>query len=172
MRERCLSMYSMRLKNFAPACVVALLVGGPLTSDPAAGASPPAPLTRARASSAYTSVNEVGELKKENSSGTTIDEKGIGKGTFNCSVVMEMTLSGTLVTAKYTAWLSGGSISGTAIAHINSATKTIGYFSGSITLHGGTRGRTHASGTAKFSGEINRIYFNMNTHITGNLRLK
>jgi hypothetical protein len=169
-------MHRIHFKTFAPACLLALLLAGPPASVDAAGAgwvgSQSLPLMRARASSAYTSVNEVGELKKESSSGTTINEKGIGKGSFNCSVVMEMTLSGTLVTAKYTAWLSGGSISGTAIAHINSATKTIGYFSGSITLHGGTRGRTHASGTAKFSGEINRIYFNMNTHITGNLRLK
>ena len=147
-------MHRIHFKTFAPACLLALLLAGPPASVDAAGAgwvgSQSLPLMRARASSAYTSVNEVGELKKESSSGTTINEKGIGKGSFNCSVVMEMTLSGTLVTAKYTAWLSGGS----------------------ITLHGGTRGRTHASGTAKFSGEINRIYFNMNTHITGNLRLK
>jgi hypothetical protein len=165
-------MYLVRLKNFAPACVVASLVAGTLVSVAAAATRPLAPLARAHASSALSAVNETGELKKESSSGTTIDEKGTGKGSFNCSVVMEMTLSGTLVTAKYTAWLYGGSINGTAIAHINSATKTVGYFSGTITLHGGTRGRTHASGTAKFSGEINRIYFNMNTHITGNLRLK
>jgi hypothetical protein len=149
----------MRLKNFAPACLLALLLTGPLASV-------------ANASSAYTSVNEYGELEKQSSSGTSIDEKGIGKGTFHCSVVMEMTLSGTLVTAKYTAWLSGGAISGTATAHIYSATKTIGYFKGTITLRGGTRGRTHASGTAKFFGEINRIYFNMKTHITGKLRLQ
>ncbi len=152
-------MYPMRLKNFAPACVVAVLLAGPVASV-------------ANASSALTSVNETGELEKQSSSGTSIDEKGIGKGTFHCSVVMEMTLSGTLVTAKYTAWLSGGSISGTATAHIYEATKTEGYFRGTITLRGGTRGRTHASGTAKFFGEINRIYFNMKTHITGNLRLQ
>lgn len=152
-------MYRIRFKTFAPVCLLALLLPGPLASV-------------APASSALTAVNETGELEKENSSGTTIDEKGIGKGTFHCSVVMEMTLSGTLVTARYTAWLSGGSISGTATAHIYEATKNVGYFKGTITLHGGTRARTHASGTAKFSGEINRVYFNMKTHITGNLRLK
>jgi hypothetical protein len=162
-------MYPMRLKSFAPACLLALALACLPASVAAASAGP---LTRASASSALTSVNETGELEKETSSGTTIDEKGIGKGTFHCSVVMEMTLSGTLVTAKYTAWLSGGSITGTATAHIYEATKTIGYFKGTITLRGGTRARTHASGTAKFSGEINRIYFNMKTHITGNLRLK
>jgi hypothetical protein len=165
-------MDPMRLKNVASACLLAALVAGPVASVAAAGARPLGPLARARVSSAYTPVNEYGELKKESSSGTTINEKGIGTGSFHCSVVMEMTLSGTLVTAKYTAYLSGGSISGTATAHIHSATKTTGYFSGTITLHGGTRGRTHASGTAKFSGEINRIYFNMKTHITGDLRLQ
>jgi hypothetical protein len=172
MKERCPSMYLTRLKNFAPACVVAALVAGSPVSVAAASTGPFAPLTRASASSAYTAVNETGELEKESSSGTTIEEKGIGKGSFHCSVVMEMTLSGTLVTAKYTAWLSGGSISGTATAHIYEATKKIGYFKGTITLHGGTRARTHASGTAKFFGEINREYFNMKTHITGNLRLQ
>lgn len=165
-------MYPTRLKNFTPACVVAVLLAGSLVPVAAARASPLAPLSRARASSAYTPVNEYGVLEKQNSSGTSIDEKGIGKGSFDCSVVMEMTLNGTLVTAKYTAWLSGGSITGTATAHIYEATKTTGYFRGTITLRGGTRGRTHAAGTAKFSGEINRIYFNMKTHITGNLRLQ
>jgi hypothetical protein len=165
-------MYRTRFKTFAPTWLLALSLACLLASVPAAGASPLAPLVRARASSAYTSVNEVGELTKQSSNGANIDEKGIGKGTFHCSVVMEMTLSGTLVTAKYTAYLSGGSISGTATAHIHSATKTTGYFSGTITLHGGTRGRTHASGTAKFSGEINRKSFAMNTQITGNLRLQ
>jgi len=152
-------MYRIRFKTVAPACLLALLLAGPLASV-------------AHASSALTAVNETGKLEKESSSGTAIDEKGIGKGTFHCSVVMEMTLSGTLVTAKYTAWLSGGSISGTATAHIYEATKTEGYFRGTITLRGGTRARTHASGTAKFYGEINRIHFNMTTHITGNLRLQ
>jgi len=147
-----------RFKNFAPACLLALLLAGPLASV-------------ANAGSALTSVNETGELKKENSSGTTIDEKGIGKGTFRCSVVMEMVLSGTLVTAKYTAYLSGGSISGTATAHIHSATKTAALFSGTITLQHGTRSRSGASGTADFSGEINRTSYAMTTHITGKLRL-
>jgi hypothetical protein len=161
-----------RLKNFLPAYLLALLLAGPLTSVANAGARPLTSSARARTSSALTSVNESGELEKQSSSGANIDEKGIGKGTFHCSVVMELTLSGTLVTAKYTAYLSGGAINGTATAHIHSATKTTGYFSGTITLHGGTRGRTHASGTAKFSGEINRTYFNMKTHITGELRLQ
>jgi hypothetical protein len=161
-------MYPMRFKSFLPACLLALALAGPPASAAAAGPSPPA---GARISSAYTSVDEVGELKKESSSGTTINEKGIGKGSFHCSVVMEMTLSGTLVTAKYTAYLSGGSISGTATAHIHKATKTEAQFSGTITLQHGTRSHAGASGTADFAGEINRTSYAMTTHITGKLRL-
>jgi len=164
-------MYPMRFKNLAPTYLVAMLLAGPLVPVAAASTGPFAPLARARASSAYTSVNEYGRLQKQDSSGANIDEKGVGWGTFNCAVLMELTLSGTLVTAKYTAYLSGGSISGTATAHIHSATKTAGYFSGTITLQHGTRSRSGASGTAAFSGEINRTSYAMSTHITGKLRL-
>ena len=151
-------MYPMRFKNFAPACLIALTLAGPLASV-------------ASASSALTSVNEYGRLQKQSSVGANIDEKGVGWGSFNCSVVMELTLSGTLVTARYTAYLQGGSISGTATAHIRSATKTAAHFSGTITLQHGTRSRSGASGTATFAGEINRTSYAMNTHIIGRLRL-
>jgi hypothetical protein len=151
-------MNPMRFKNFVPACLFVLLLTGPLASIAAAGP-------------ALTSVNEWGRLQKQSSSGASIDEKGVGWGSFNCSVVMELTLSGTLVTAKYTAYLQGGSISGTATAHIHSATKTAAHFSGTITLQRGTRSRSGASGTADFSGEINRTSYAMTTHMTGRLRL-
>jgi len=171
MREGCLSMYPMRFKNLAPACLLALILAGPLASVAPADARPLQPFARARASAALSSVNEYGRLQKQNSNGANIDEKGVGYGSFNCSVLMELTLSGTLVTAKYTAYLSGGSISGTATAHIHSATKTAGQFSGTITLSRGTHSRSGASGTAAFSGEINRTSYAMSTHITGKLRL-
>lgn len=120
---------------------------------------------------ALTSVNEYGSLQIQSHKGSTIDEKGIGWGTFNCSVVIALTLSGTLVTANYTAYLQGGSISGTATAHIHSATTRAAAFSGTISLRRGTGTRAHASGTAGFSGTINRTSYAMTTHITGRLRL-
>jgi hypothetical protein len=175
-------MYPVRFTKSVPACLLALLLAGSLASAASAGARPLAPIAHrdtslfaplapARASSTLTSVNEYGRLQKQNSSGANIDEQGVGWGSFNCSVLMELTLSGTLVTAKYTAYLSGGSISGTATAHIHSATKTAAQFSGTITLQHGTHGRSGASGTADFSGEINRTSYAMSTHMTGKLRL-
>ncbi len=141
----------------APLWLVPLLA---LALAPAADARP-----------ALTSVNEYGSLQMQNHKGSTIDEKGIGWGTFNCSVVIALTLSGTLVTANYTAYLQGGSISGTATAHIHSATPRAAAFSGTISLRRGTGTRAHASGTAGFSGTINRTSYAMTTHITGRLRL-
>jgi hypothetical protein len=118
-----------------------------------------------------TSVNEYGRLQIQAHKGSTIDEKGVGWGTFNCSVVIALTLSGALVTANYTAYLQGGSITGTATAHIHSATPRAAAFSGTISLSRGTGSRAHASGTATFAGTINRTSYAMTTHITGRLRL-
>lgn len=163
-------MSPIRLKNGAPLCL-AVLLAGPFASVAPAGASPSAPLTAAHASSTLTSVNEYGRLAMQSSKGTSIDEKGTGWGTFNCSVLIGLTLSGTLVTASYTAYLQGGSVSGTATAQIHSATTTAASFSGTISLDRGTGSRAHASGTADFSGTINRTSYAMTTHITGKLRL-
>jgi hypothetical protein len=127
--------------------------------------------TPASAGASLTSVNEYGRLRLESHNGSTINEKGVGWGSFNCSVLISLTLSGTLVTASYTAYLQGGSISGTATAHIHSATTTAASFSGTISLKHGTRSRAHASGTARFSGTINRTSYAMTTHITGKLHL-
>jgi hypothetical protein len=125
----------------------------------------------ASAAASSTSVDEWGNLRMQTHKGSTINEKGIGWGTFNCSVVISLTLSGTLVTASYTAYLKGGSISGTASAHIHSATTTAARFSGTISLRHGTGSRAHASGTAAFAGTINRTSYAMTTHITGRLHL-
>jgi hypothetical protein len=126
----------------------------------------------ASADASLTSVNEYGSLRMQRHKGSTIDEKGVGWGTFNCSVVIALTLSGTLITANYTAYLQGGSISGTASAHIHSATTTAARFSGTISLRHGTGSRSHASGTAGFAGTINRTSYAMTTHVTGRLRLR
>jgi hypothetical protein len=148
-----------RLKIGAPLCLAVLLAG------------PSASVAHADASPALTSVNEYGRLTMQSSKGASIAEKGTGWGTFNCSVVIGLTLSGTLVTASYTAYLQGGSVSGTATAHIHSATTAAASFSGTISLDRGTGSRSHASGTAVFSGTINRTSYAMTTHITGKLRL-
>jgi hypothetical protein len=129
------------------------------------------PVARAASNSPFTYVNEWGRLQKQSSKGYEIDEKGVGWGSFNCSVLIQMTLSGTLVTAGYTAYLQGGAIECAAIAHIHRASTEYGYFSGTITLRHGTGSRSGAAGTATFAGTINRTSYAMSTHIVGRLRL-
>ena len=151
-----------RLKSYVRTCSVLGAVAALLLPAPAGAGTSRAP-TYARASTALTTVNEYGRLQKQSSSGASIEEKGIGWGSFNCSVLIELTLSGTLVTSRYTAYLQGGSISGTATAHIHS--------SGTKTLMRGTGSRSGASGTASFAGTISRTTYAMTTHIAGKLRL-
>jgi hypothetical protein len=152
-------MLRNRAKKMTPLFIAAMLSAG-LSAPPGADARP-APVT----------VNEYGSLAMQNSKGATIDEKGTGHGTFNCSVLIALTLRGTLVSANYTAYLQGGSITGTAKAQIHSASTQAAFFSGTISLSRGTGSRAGASGTASFSGTINRTSYAMTTHINGRLRL-
>jgi hypothetical protein len=161
-------MLQTRLRRCAPLCLTVLLAG-PGAAVAHAHSRTPARLARVRAG--LTSVDEHGSLKMQGSKGTTIAEQGICWGTFPCSVAMQMTLSGTLVTAGFTAYLRGGAISGTARARIRSATTAAAYFSGTISLRGGTRARSHASGVARFQGTIDRKSYALAIHISGRLRL-
>jgi hypothetical protein len=126
----------------------------------------------AAAGAALTNVNEYGSLWLERHKGSaTIDERGRGSGTFDCNVYIQLTLSGTLVTARYSAYPRGGSIAGVATAHIHSATTQSAYFSGTITLDSGSGSYAHASGTASFDGTISRSTYAMTVRVAGKLRL-
>jgi hypothetical protein len=125
----------------------------------------------AHAQSKLTNVNEYGSLTLENNRGTTLDERGRGTGTFSCAVYIQLTLSGTLVTAKYSVYPHGGSIVGTATARIHSATTKAAYFSGTITLKNGSGRYADPSGTASFTGTINRSSYAMTVRVAGGLRL-
>jgi hypothetical protein len=149
-------MHFDRIKTCATIGIVIIA----LFSVSGAGARPP-----------LTNVNEYGSLTLENNKGSTINERGRGWGTFNCNVYIQLTLKGTLVTARYSAYPHGGSIIGTATAHIHSATTKAAYFSGSITLHRGTGTYTGAAGTASFQGTINRTSYAMTVRVAGRLRL-
>lgn len=125
----------------------------------------------ALANAPLTNVNEYGSLTLEHSKGATIDERGRGSGTFDCAVYIQLTLSGTRVTATYSAYPRGGSIVGSATARIHFATIKAAYFSGTITLTKGSGGYAHSSGTASFQGTINRTSYAMTVRVAGKLRL-
>jgi hypothetical protein len=130
-----------------------------------------APAVPARAQSPLRSVNEYGRLSLKSSRGATIFEQGSGWGSFGCAVSITLTVDGTLVRASYLAHPHGGSIRGSARAYIRSANKAGAYYSGTIWLHGGTGAYAGASGSASFSGTINRKTYAMSLRIAGRVRL-
>jgi hypothetical protein len=138
------------------------IVGALLVASGASAALAAPPLTN---------VNEYGSLTLEHNRGATIDERGRGSGTFDCAVYIRLTLSGTHVSASYSAYPHGGSIVGTASARIHSATTKSAYFSGTITLDTGTGSYSRPSGTASFQGTINRTTYAMTVRVAGELRL-
>jgi hypothetical protein len=120
---------------------------------------------------ALRSVNEYGSLTLKSSKGASILEQGRGWGSFDCAVTISLTVSGTLVTASYTAHPHGGSISGQAKAYIRSASKAGASYTGTIWLHGGSGAYAGASGSASFDGTINRKTYAMSLRISGKVRL-
>lgn len=117
------------------------------------------------------SVNEYGSLALKSSKGASILEQGHGWGSYDCSVSISLTVSGTLVTASYTAYPHGGAIRGQAKAYIRSASKAGASYTGTIWLHGGSGAFAGASGSASFDGTINRKTYAMSLHIAGRVRL-
>jgi hypothetical protein len=98
---------------------------------------------------------------------STIGERGQATGTFNAPVTAALTLVPSHVTAIFTIYPHGGSISGTA--HANYIVKdSIGYFGGTLTIMRGTGAYRHASGTnIGFSGTIDRQSFSMSIKVHG-----
>lgn len=123
----------------------------------------------ATASSRY--VNEYGSLKLKSSRGATILEQGSGWGSFDCGVSIKLTVDGTLVTASYFAYPHGGELRGSARAYIRSASKAGAYYSGTIWLQGGSGAYAGASGSASFTGTIDRKTYAMSVRIAGRVRL-
>jgi hypothetical protein len=151
----------MREKLLTPMSVCALLALITFALPASAGARRP-----------VTAVDENGSLHLESNKGPTINERGTGSGSFTCNVYISLTLRGTLVTATYSAYPhGGGSIIGTASAHIHSSTEKAASFTGTITLKSGTGSYAHPSGSGSFDGTINRTSYAMNVRVAGRMRL-
>jgi hypothetical protein len=98
---------------------------------------------------------------------STIGERGQATGTFNAPVTAALTLVPSHVTAVFTIYPHGDSISG--IARANYIVKnSIGYFGGTLTITRGTGAYRRASGTnVGFSGSIDRQSFSMSIKVHG-----
>lgn len=119
------------------------------------------------ASKVYLVENAQLRVAHNNEDESTIGERGQATGTFNATVTAALTLVPSHVTATFTIYPDGGSISG--IARANYIVKnSIGYFGGTFMITHGTGTYKHASGTdVGFSGTINRQNFNMSIKVHG-----
>lgn len=96
-------------------------------------------------------------LSKEDS--LSIGERGQATGTFDAPATCHLNLTPRHVTAFFTIYPKGGSISGTAQASYV-VRNSIGYYGGALTITGGTGTYRHASGTnIGISGTISHLTY-------------
>ena len=117
-------------------------------------------------------LTETGRLHSANGAGSTIDERGTATGTYDCAIVVHLTIvSASRVTASFTVSPKGGTISGTGSARFQTRGSN-GYFGGAISIAHGTGSYRHASGTnLGISGIINRETFNLTVHVHGTIHV-
>jgi hypothetical protein len=104
--------------------------------------------------------------------GHVLNEQGTFSGTQSGTIAIRFTsVSSTSGEATFTAYPSGGSVSG----RTSTKGQVVGahvYFSGSMTITGGTGKWAHASGRGLgFSGVVDRRSFHASTHMTGTISL-
>lgn len=133
----------------------------------AAQASPAA----AHAALGNTYVKEQGQLRvSSRSGGAAIAAQGSASGTFGASLNIDLTIKISQINGSFTAYLKGGSISGSAVATPHYSGQWVS-FKGSLTVKHGTGRYAGASGTASLYGSLNRLQLKLNVQVIGRLRL-
>jgi hypothetical protein len=159
-----------------PLSVIGALVlgsGATLAQTPQAGA---AATTRERGPVAVAAreidLQETGHLHAVGEPGTTVIEHGSATGTFDCSIVVHLTIvSANHVTATFTVEPKGGSVTGRGSARFEQQGSD-GYFGGTIAIVSGTGNYAHASGAdIGISGVVNRETFALTVHVHGRVSL-
>lgn len=102
---------------------------------------------------------------------TTLNERGTAIGTFDAKLLARLNLSANHVSAVFTIYPKGGSITGRASARFVIKNST-GYYGGTLTIVHGTGAFRHASGSGiGISGTINRITFALTVKANGYMKL-
>jgi hypothetical protein len=117
-------------------------------------------------------LKETGQLRLTNGYETTLVGRGRTTGTYNCSIVVHLTiLSAHRATTTFTVSPKGGTISGRGSARFAEEGGN-GYFGGTIALARGTGSYAHASGNEiGISGKISRESLRLTVHVHGAIRI-
>ncbi len=112
-------------------------------------------------------LRELGHLRYVNGNESTLDEHGNASGTFNGSLAARLTISAEHVSAVFTIYPRGGSVTGKAWANFVVRGHT-GYYGGTLKIVHGTGAFRHASGAnIGISGTIDRYSFALVVKVDG-----
>jgi hypothetical protein len=116
-------------------------------------------------------LKETGQLRLTNGYETTLVGRGGANGTYNCSIVVHLTIvSAHRLTTTFTVSPRGGTISGKGTARFAEENGN-GYFGGTIALTRGTGSYARAWGNEiGISGKINRESLRLTVHVHGAMR--
>jgi hypothetical protein len=116
-------------------------------------------------------VDDTARMTLTNPSGTgaTLVEEGKAVGTLPGTVRTRLTVGSSTVTAGFTIYLSGGTISGHGTARLNPGKGEFASFGGSLVVSHGSGRYRHASGNGGLFGTINRNTDNATVQVVGNL---
>ncbi len=116
-------------------------------------------------------VNDKAHLTLKNPSGSsaTLLEEGPALGNLPGTVRARLTVGAEVVTAGFTIYLHGGTISGHSSAKLNAGRGEFASFGGSLTVSHGSGRYAHASGHGGLFGTINRNTDNATVQVVGTL---
>ncbi len=158
-------------RSFAPTflmliAMVAIGLASLVSSGAEASAMPTVPARAARA----LSVHDTASLRLVSHQGTQIlNERGVASGTLRGSLAIAIHLAYTSAAVTFTAYPSGGSLSGGGTEAYYVAGHT-GYFKGTMRITHGTGRYAHASGSLHITGKIVRRSYAVSVEIIGQLR--
>jgi hypothetical protein len=139
-------------------------------ADRVRGASQPRSGPAARAARSLYLV-ESANLRMVRGNEATISERGNASGTFTAPLSAQLTVSAEHVSAIFTIYPRGGSITGKASARFIVRGHT-GYYGGTLRITHGTGAYRHASGTKLgISGTIDRLSFALTVKAHGWMKL-
>lgn len=147
----------------ALALAALLVASGPSSTAPALAA------TKAKAARTVYLV-ETGRLSLTKEGESTLSERGRASGTFSGTLLARLTLSANHVSAVFTIYPKGGSITGRAYARFVAKGSTV-YYGGTLSIVHGTGAFSHASGSnIGISGTISHLTFALTVKAHGWMR--